>query len=107
MRIYRVSFHHSGKVYQLHAQRVGSAELYGFVELADLLFGEHTSLVVDPAEEKLKAEFDGVQRLLLPMHSVIRIEEVERRGQNRILDLDGGFSNITLFPMPPTDHRSG
>ena len=35
------------------------------------------SLVIDPAEEKLKAEFAGVQRLLLPMHAVMRIEEVE------------------------------
>ena len=38
------------------AQQVGQAELYGFISVAELLFDEHTSVVIDPAEEKLKAE---------------------------------------------------
>jgi hypothetical protein len=101
MRIFRVSFHNNGKVYQLHAQQIGQAELYGFVEVRELLFGEHTSVVIDPSEEKLRTEFAGVERLILPIHSVIRIEEVEKRGQNKILDLDGAVSNISPFPLPP------
>lgn len=105
MRIYRVSFHNNGKVYQLHAQRVAQGDLYGFIEVSELLFGEHTSLVVDPAEERLEAEFAGVQKLILPMHAVTRIEEVEKHGQNKILDIDGNVSNITAFPLPPTDGR--
>ena len=40
MHIYRVSFHNNGKLYQLHAQQVASAQLYGFVEVSGLLFGE-------------------------------------------------------------------
>lgn len=105
MHIFRVSFHNSGKVYQLHAQQVGQGDLYGFIEVRDLLFDEHTSLVIDPAEERLKAEFAGVQRLILPMHAVIRIEEVEKRGQNKILEVDGAISNITPFPLPPSNGR--
>ena len=105
MRIFRVSFHNNGKVYQLYAQRVQQGELYGFIEISELLFDEHTWVVIDPAEERLKDEFSGVQRLLLPMHAVIRIEEVEKRGQNKILDIDGSISNITPFPMPPSGSR--
>lgn len=105
MRIFRIAFHNQGKVYQMHAQQIAQAELYGFIEVRDLLFGEHTALLIDPAEERLAAEFSGVQRLLLPMHAVIRIEEVEKRGQNKILDLDGPVSNITPFPLPPSDNR--
>ena len=104
MRIFRISFHSNGKVYQMHAQQVVQAELYGFIEVRDLLFDEHTSLVIDPAEERLKAEFAGVQRLVLPMHAVMRIEEVEKRGQNKILEVDGTLSNVTPFP-PPSDGR--
>ena len=37
------------------------------------------------------------------MHAVIRIEEVEKRGQNKILDLDGPISNVTPFPPPSND----
>jgi len=106
MRIFRISFLNNGKVYQLHAQQVAQGELYGFIEVRELLFGEHTSVVIDPAEERLKGEFEGVQRLLLPMHTVIRIEEVEKHGQNKILDIDGTLSNITPFPLPPSDSRS-
>ena len=102
MHIFRISFHNNGKLYQLHARQVAGASLYGFVEVSELLFGEHTSVVIDPAEERLKAEFEGVSRLLLPMHAVVRIEEVERRGQNKILDIDGSVSNITPFPLPPS-----
>jgi hypothetical protein len=105
MRIFRISFHNNGKVYQLYVQRVQQADLYGFVEVSELLFGEHTSVVIDPAEERLKDEFAGVQRLLLPMHAVIRIEEVEKRGQNKILEIDGSITNITPFPMPPSGGR--
>jgi hypothetical protein len=105
MRIYRISFHNNGKVYQLHAQRVAQGDLYGFIEISDLLFGEHTSLVIDPAEERLADEFAGVQKLILPMHAVMRIEEVEKHGQNKILEIDGSVSNITAFPLPPTDGR--
>jgi hypothetical protein len=105
MQIFRIAFHNNGKVYQVHAEQVNQAELYGFIEVHDLLFDEHTSVVIDPAEEKLKNEFSGVTRLLLPMHAIIRIDEVEKRGQNKILDMDGGSSNVKPFPMPgPGNH---
>jgi len=67
-----------------------------------LLFDEHTSLVIDPAEEKLKAEFDGTHRIMIPMHSIIRIDEVEKRGQNMIFDVED-TSNVMPFPsfVPP------
>jgi hypothetical protein len=98
MRIYRIAFINQGKVYQLHAETVRQGELYGFIEIAELLFDEHTSVVIDPAEEKLKAEFSGVTRIMVPMHAVIRIDEVEKRGQNKILDIEN-TSNVTPFPV--------
>ena len=61
---------------------------------------EHTSVVIDPAEEKLKDEFSGVESIQIPMHAVIRIDRVEQRGQNKILEVDGSTSNVTPFPMP-------
>ena len=108
MRIFRISFINHGKVYQLHAEHVSQGDLYGFVEVRDLLFDEHTSVVIDPAEEKLKNEFGSVSRIMVPMHSVIRIDEVEKRGQNKILDMDGDVSaNITPFPgqIPGLDNQ--
>lgn len=99
MRIFRITFLNQGQVYQLHAESVRQGELYGFIEIAGLLFNEHTTVVIDPAEERLKSEFAGVERVQVPMHAVIRIDEVDRRGQNKILDLDSG-AKVTPFPSP-------
>lgn len=97
MRIFRITFHNQGKIYQLHAEEVSQGELYGFIEIRGLLFNEHTSVVIDPAEERLKDEFAGTSRIMIPMHAVIRIDEVEKRGQNMIFDI-GDQSNVTPFP---------
>lgn len=104
MRIFRISFHNQGKVYQLHAEQISQGELYGFIEISGLLFNEHTSVVIDPAEERLKDEFSGTSRILVPMHAVIRIDEVEKRGQNMIFDV-GDTGNVTPFPNFGPDTR--
>ena len=51
------------------------------------------------SEEKLKAQFDGVVRSFIPMHAIIRIDEVERLGTPKISDAKGG-GNVMPFPMP-------
>ena len=99
MHIFRISFINQAKVYQLYAESVKQAEVFGFLEIRNLIFGETSSVVIDPAEEKLKAEFGGVSRTLIPMHAVIRVDEVEKRGQCKIMELDGN-ANITPFPNP-------
>ena len=79
-RIYRVIFHNQGKIYEIYARGISDVGVLGFVEIEDLSFGERTQMVVDPAEEKLKSEFAGVKRTYVPMHSVVRIDKVEKEG---------------------------
>ncbi len=97
MQIFRVSFINHGKVYEIYAETVRQGDLYGFVEIAGIVFGETSSVVIDPSEEKLKAEFGGVNRTLVPIHSVIRIDEVKKQGQSKIIELDAN-ANVTPFP---------
>ena len=94
MQIFRILFHNNGKLYQLHARQVSQSDIYGFVELRELLF------VIDPSEERLKSEFAGVEKIFVPVHAIVRIDQVEAQGQNKILELDGHISNITPFPLP-------
>jgi len=105
--VYKVIFHNQGKIYELHARSVDQGAMYAFVEIADIIFGEHTELVVDPTEEKLKAEFAGVKRTFVPLHSIIRIDEVSEQGANKIVEADSG-GNITPFPVavPPKNDNS-
>ncbi len=98
--IYRIVFHNQGKLYELHARHVSHGEMYGFVEVADIIFGERTAVVVDPSEERLKSEFEGVKRTFVPLHAVIRIDEVDKEGVNKIVEASEGGSNVTPFPLP-------
>jgi hypothetical protein len=97
MRVFRISFLNQGKVYEIYAKRVQQGELYGFVEVEELLFEESSKLLVDPSTERLKTEFKGVHRTIVPIHAVIRIDEVEKEGQGKIHEI-GDKNNITPFP---------
>lgn len=99
-QIYRVSFLQQGKVYEVFAAGVSQGNLLGFVEIDGLLFGERSQVVVDPSEERLKTEFKGVSRVYLPLHSVLRIDEVEKRGTPRIRDAEPAGENVSHFPLP-------
>jgi hypothetical protein len=83
-RVYKVIFLNQGQLYEVFAKNVTQGSLFGFVEIEQLLFGERTQVVVDPSEERLKTEFAGVKRFFVPMHSVVRIDEVEKEGPARI-----------------------
>ena len=99
--IYKVIFLNQDKVYELYAKAIYQSEMYGFIEVEDYVFGERSQMIVDPAEEKLKTEFAGVSRSYIPMHSIIRIDEVEKEGTGKIVDAAGGVgTNVTAFPMP-------
>ena len=67
--LYKVIFMSQGQIYEIYASQVGHGALFGFVEVEQLVFGKRTSVVVDPSEEKIKSEFEGVKRTYLPMHS--------------------------------------
>ena len=98
--LYKVTFLNHGKVYELYARYVGSSHLWGFNEIGELVFDLHDGLVVDPTEERLREEFGNTRKLHLPMQSIVRIEEVEKKGQSAIRDAATGEKVVTPFPLP-------
>lgn len=95
--LFRVVFMSQGQIYEIYAREVGHGDMFGFVAVEQFVFGERTTLVVDPSEEKIKSEFEHVTRTYLPMHSIVRIDEVDKQGAAKISKMDG---NVTQFPMP-------
>ena len=95
-KLYKITFSNQGKLYELYANEVSNSNLLGFIEIKSLVFGEKTSLVVDPSEEKIKTEFEGVKRTYIPMHSVLRIDEVDEQGVSKVSKAEGG--NVTQMP---------
>jgi len=100
--IFRILFSSQGKGYEIYARSVEQAEMYGFVAIEGLLFGEKSSLLLDPGEESLKNEFQDVQRLLIPFHQIGRIEEVAKEGRGKIVSLSTPQEPAVTPPMPPT-----
>jgi hypothetical protein len=80
--IFKVQFVNQGKVYEIYARKVSHGSLFGFIEVEELVFGE----------------FHEVKRTYLPMHSVLRIDEVKKQGVSKIVALEG--SNVAQFPVP-------
>lgn len=94
--LYRITFIQQGKIYEVYARGVSHGAMMGFVEVEEFVFGERSSLVVDPSEEKIKSEFAGVRRSYLPLHAVLRIDEVEKSGTSKISE--AGDGNVSVFP---------
>jgi hypothetical protein len=95
--IFKVLFVNQGKVYEVYARKVSHGGMPGFVEIEELVFGERAGVLLDPTEERIKTEFEGVKRSFLPMHSVLRIDEVSKRGASKISAYEG---NVAQFPTP-------
>ena len=97
--IYRIIFFNQGQVYEIYSRYVYQSDLMGFLEVEEFVFGEKSQMIVDPAEEKLKSEFSGVKRSFIPMHAVVRVDEVEKEGVCKVTDARGG--NVMAFPHFP------
>ena len=104
-RLYKISFINKDKIYDIFAKQVYESDLYGFLAVEEIVFGNASEIVIDPSEEKLKAEFAGVKRSFIPLHSVVRIDEVKERGVCKITDYEEA-SNIAVFPSTSSTSSS-
>ena len=95
--MYKVIFQNGGQVYEVFARQIYQSDMWGFVEVEELVFGERSQILVDPGEEKLKNEFSGVKRSYIPLQSIVRIDEVDKEGSARISE--GGGAKIAPFPV--------
>jgi len=97
--VYKVIFYNQDKIYEIYARSVHQGAMFGFIEIEKIVFGEKTTVVVDPSEENLKSEFDSVTRTYIPMHSIVRIDEVDKQGTAKVKDVSAKDGNITPFPV--------
>ncbi len=104
--IYRVVFVNQAEVFEIYVKNVYQSDLYGFLEIEGFLFGERNQVVVDPSEERLKMLFGEVTRSYLPLHSVIRVDEVEKPGKGVITEAKSG-GKVTPFPTFPYGNGGG
>lgn len=101
--IYRILFYQQDKQYEMYAKYLTEESLVGFIEIEELIFQDTKSdIVLDPTEEKLRAEFKFVKRSYIPFHAIIRIDEVMKEGVARIEPVKGDVKkagNISHLPF--------
>ncbi len=97
--IYRVRFVSHGKIYEIYAREVAQGGLFGFIEVGKLVWGAKSDVIIDPIEQELKNEFQGVERTYIPLHAVVRIDEVEKTGTAKVIALPSGESGAG-HPVP-------
>ncbi len=96
--IYKIIFIHQNTFYEIYARQVSQSNLLGFIEVEELIFGEKSSVVIDPGDERLRAEFINVKRSYIPLHAILRIDEVIKEGLPKIRELSDKSNNISPFP---------
>ncbi|MGH8126795.1 MAG: DUF1820 family protein [Gammaproteobacteria bacterium] len=99
--IYKVIFQSRDQLYEIYAHKLSQSALFGFIEIEELTFGEGSKLLVDPGAEKLAREFEGVKRSYIPLHAVVRIDEVSREGTGKVTPVSGEGATVLPMYTPP------
>ena len=95
-KTYKIIFMQLGEIYEIFAKQIYQSDMYGFIEVEDYIFNKDKQLVVDPAAEKLKNEFNKVERSYIPINAIIRIDEVIGSGEATIKE---NKDSVTPFPL--------
>ena len=97
--VYKVIFQNGSQVFEVFARQIYQSDMWGFIEVEEFVFGERSQILVDPGEEKLKTEFSGVRRSYIPMQAILRIDEVDKEGSAKVVDVPQSESNVANFPL--------
>jgi hypothetical protein len=98
--IYKVRFQSEGRIYELYAREVTHGDIFGFVLVEDLVWGKKSEIIVDPTEQELKNEFAGVKRTYIPLHAVVRIDEVDKGGAAKVVPIPATGGKVHPMPVP-------
>jgi len=66
--LYKVIYYDIDKVHEIYAKTINDANMYGFVEVGEIVF-EDNSVIIDPAEDRLKDEFNNVKTTYIPQQA--------------------------------------
>jgi len=97
--VYKVIFQNGSQVFEVFARQIYQSDMWGFIEVEEFVFGERSQILVDPGEEKLKNEFNGVKRSYIPMQAIIRIDEVDKEGCSKVSSVTPADSKVTGLPF--------
>ena len=97
-QVYKIIFQNGAQVFEVFARHIYQSDMWGFIEIEELIFGERSQIVVDPGEERLKNEFNGVKRTYIQLlQAIVRIDEVDKEGSAKVSETKPAEGNIASF----------
>lgn len=88
--LYRVRFRAEDRLLEVYCRKVEQGPLFGFIEISGFVWGRKSDIIVDPTEQEVRSEFANVKSAQIPMHSVVRVDLVEKGGAAKVLPLPPG-----------------
>jgi hypothetical protein len=98
--LFRISYINQQQVYEIYARDISTDQLLGFMSAAELVFDHREAVVIDPTEERLKAEFEDVEVLHIPLQQVLKIEQVKAKKSCKIRALNSDHVITPLRNQP-------
>ena len=74
--IYRVYFQTEDRNYSLLTRSVRESELFGFIEISEIIFEDVNRLIISPEDEALRKEFAKVESISIPHQYLRRIDRL-------------------------------
>lgn len=99
--IYKVKFIQQDRIYEVYARYISEESLMGFIEIEEIIFTDNGN-DDDTGEAILRKEFYNVRRSYLPMHTLLRIDEVSKKGKTKIEVLKSENGKVSHFPHHKT-----
>jgi hypothetical protein len=104
--LYRIRFRTEDKALEVYCNRVEQSDLFGFIEVSGFVWSGKSDIILDPTEQEVRSEFSGVKIARIPMHAIIRIDQVEKSGKAKVLPLsqkstDEATSDLLRGPNIP------
>lgn len=79
-KYYKVQFYDSKKeIMTFFAKKLNPSSFLGLIEVSEILFMD-SEIIINPDDEKVRKEFNGVSKTFLPLNTIVRIDEID---QNR------------------------
>jgi len=85
--IYRVHFKWKDKEVQLTAKSLDLTHPY-FVSIKDIVFPRGKKIIIDPQEEEVQKSFSDAAHIMIPLQSVIIIEELSAEGRSKLMPFE-------------------
>lgn len=87
MALYRVHFKWNEKEVALTAKSLDLTHPC-FVSIKDIVFPTGKKIIIDPQEEEVQKSFGDADHLMIPLQSIIIIEELSAEGRSKLMPFE-------------------